>query len=42
VLSLDFVWVLGLALLFLVAQVAQVAQRLFPLHAQEKSTEADK
>jgi hypothetical protein len=39
VLSLDFVWVLGLALLFL---VAQVAQRLFPLHAQEESTEADK
>jgi hypothetical protein len=37
--TLDFVWALGLALLFL---VAQVVQKLFPLHKQEESKEADK
>jgi len=38
VLALDFVWALGLALLFL---VVQVLQKLFPLRAQEELTEAD-
>jgi hypothetical protein len=37
--ALDFVWALGLAMLFL---VVLVVQKLFPLHEQEESKEADK